>query len=290
MTGALKAGNKSPSGRTAAGPKQPALKRQVFEVSRELEYFSESELVTQTGYPREQWWPGVFVKELVDNALDACEQSGIATHIKVAFDGRELVVEDNGPGLPADVVERILDFSSRTSDKAAYVSPTRGCQGNAAKTLLAMPYVLGGGLVEIEACGIQHQIRVSTDQIAQRPRIDHHQSKIVKRPGSVIRVVLDSASSIAQTSPSRNPESYKSFSPTIASSTRMPGSIWWTMASRCGSSRRPRVGGSGCRRIPRVPTGTIQNGCADCLGATSPPNPMVGGCAPSASSSASLGA
>jgi DNA topoisomerase VI subunit B len=46
-----------------------------------LEYFSESELVTQTGYPREQWWPGVVLKELVDNTLDACEQSGIAPQI-----------------------------------------------------------------------------------------------------------------------------------------------------------------------------------------------------------------
>ena len=42
-------------------PKAPArqmktteLQRQVFTTSRELEYFSESELTTQTGYPKEQ--------------------------------------------------------------------------------------------------------------------------------------------------------------------------------------------------------------------------------------------
>jgi len=39
------------------------LKRQVFTTSRELEYFSEAELTTQTGYGKEDWWPGVVVKE-----------------------------------------------------------------------------------------------------------------------------------------------------------------------------------------------------------------------------------
>src|ERR1700730_7012509 len=101
-------------------PKQPELKREVFTTSRELEYFSEAELVTQTGYDPEDWWPGVLVKELVDNSLDACEQAGVVPEISVRFSANELVVVDNGPGLPADVLTRILDFSSRTSDKAAY--------------------------------------------------------------------------------------------------------------------------------------------------------------------------
>jgi hypothetical protein len=105
------------------------------------------------------------------------------------------VVEDNGPGLRADVIKKVLNFSSRTSDKAAYVSPTRGAQGNALKTVLAMPYVLGGGWVEIDAWGVRHQIRVSTDQVAQRPRIDHQSSEIVQKAGTTVRVVLDSACS-----------------------------------------------------------------------------------------------
>ena len=67
--------------------KTTKLKRQVFTTSRELEYFSESELTTQTGYPKEQWWPGVVVKELLDNSLDACEQAGVAPVISVDFPG-----------------------------------------------------------------------------------------------------------------------------------------------------------------------------------------------------------
>src|SRR5437899_7319699 len=44
----------------------------------------------------------------------------------------------------------------RSSDKAAYVSPTRGAQGNALKTVLAIPYVLNSDqatTVSIEAQG-----------------------------------------------------------------------------------------------------------------------------------------
>src|SRR5260370_10253991 len=115
--------------------------RQTFSISRELEYFSEAELTTQTGYGMEDWSPGVGAKELRDNALDACEQAGIPPRIEVNFQEGSLAVADNGPGLPPDVLERILGFSTRTTDKAAYVSPTRGAQGNAFKTLLAIPYV-----------------------------------------------------------------------------------------------------------------------------------------------------
>jgi DNA topoisomerase VI subunit B len=177
---------------------KPELARQVFTTSRELEYFSESELVTQTGYSREEWWPGVLVKELLDNGLDVCEQTGVVPEIVLEFTGDSLTITDNGPGIPAEVVRRILDFSTRTSDKAAYVSPTRGAQGNALKTVLAIPYVLNGGqpsAVTIEAQGLRHLITVATDQIARRPQIDHEIEEIVKSAGTSIRVELNSASS-----------------------------------------------------------------------------------------------
>jgi DNA topoisomerase VI subunit B len=173
------------------------LTREVFTTSRELEYFSEAELVTQTGYEREEWWPRVLVKELVDNGLDACEQSGAAPEISVALAGDTLTVTDNGPGIPDDVVDRILDFSSRTSDKAAYVSPTRGAQGNALKTVLAIPYVLNDGepaTVQIEALGQRHSITVSTDHVARRPQIEHRREEIVKIGGTAVQLQVDSAS------------------------------------------------------------------------------------------------
>ena len=63
------------------------LNRQTFSTSRELEYFSEAELTTQTGCGKEGWWPGVVTKELLDNALDACEQAGTPPYITVDFLG-----------------------------------------------------------------------------------------------------------------------------------------------------------------------------------------------------------
>lgn len=174
------------------------LRRQVFTIPRESEYFAEDELIKQTGYSREDWWPGVVGKEAMDNGFDICEQIGVAPEIAVEFTGDTLTISDNGPGIPSDVVKRVLDYSTRTSDKAAYISPTRGAQGNALKTVLAIPYVLGGGkpsTVTIEAQGVKHSITVATDHIERRARILHQVADIVKNQGTTVRITLDSACS-----------------------------------------------------------------------------------------------
>jgi DNA topoisomerase VI subunit B len=181
----------------SAPSRQQKLDRQVFTVSREIEYFTESELATQTGYSRSAWWPAVIVKEALDNAIDACEQAGVAPEITVKISDREISITDNGRGIPPEVVAKICDYSTRTSDKRAYVSPTRGTQGNAWKTLLAIPYVLNEGTpatTVIGACGVRHEIRVSMDQVARRPRIDNTQTQIVKNPGTSILFTREEAS------------------------------------------------------------------------------------------------
>ena len=48
------------------------LERATFTTSRLLDFFSEKELTAQTGHGPAQW-PLVILKELADNALDACE-------------------------------------------------------------------------------------------------------------------------------------------------------------------------------------------------------------------------
>ena len=217
--------------KTPAGQgKRTELKRQVFTTSRELEYFSESELTTQTGYPKEQWWPGVVVKELLDNSLDACEQAGVAPVISVDFRGQSVVVSDNGPGIASEVVHKILDFSTRTSDKQAYVSPTRGAQGNALKTLLAIPYILTGGetgTIQIESQGVRHTISVSTDHIARRPRIERGTEEIVRTDGTSILLKLDSASSNGVSQDTQNLQKlvfdYALFNPHATLTLRQPG-------------------------------------------------------------------
>jgi len=172
------------------------LERQTFTVSRELEYLTEHELTAQTGYGRQHWWPGVVAKELIDNGLDSCERAGVPPQIQVEMDGDSISVADNGPGLPEQVLTKTLDFTTRTSDKAAYVSPTRGMQGNALKTILAIPYVLSHGVasrVEVAANGVRHLVSVSTDHIRQKPQVEHCTQAIAKTEGTQVRVALDSA-------------------------------------------------------------------------------------------------
>jgi DNA topoisomerase VI subunit B len=72
-----------------------------------------------------------------------------------------------------------LDFSHRISSREAYISPTRGAQGNALKTIVAMPFVLDGeqGRVEIAARGVRHKICLRVDRIRQEPVIDHRKAK-----------------------------------------------------------------------------------------------------------------
>ena len=53
------------------------LERTTFRTSRLLEFCSRKELIAQTGHEPDAW-PLVVLKELVDNALDACEEAGIA--------------------------------------------------------------------------------------------------------------------------------------------------------------------------------------------------------------------
>jgi DNA topoisomerase VI subunit B len=179
----------------------PTLKRQTFKVSRLADFVGQRELTTQTGHPPEEW-PTVLLKELVDNALDECEEALIVPEIaiEVSTERGEIVVTDNGRGLPAETVRDILNYAYRVSSREAYVSPTRGAQGNALKTLLAMPFALHGriGNTVVEAQGVQHRITFRFDQLRQEPLIDHRPMPLVPdKKGTRLRISWpESASSI----------------------------------------------------------------------------------------------
>jgi DNA topoisomerase VI subunit B len=167
----------------------PVLSRTTFTTSRLLDFFSEKELIAQSGH-RKSDWPLVVLKELLDNALDACEEARVPPHVHVRVDDDGITVSDNGAGMPAATVAGILDFSVRVSSREAYVSPCRGAQGNALKTLLAMPFVLDGseGCVEIAACGIRHAISMKVDRIRQEPVINHQPIQADGTTGTLVRV------------------------------------------------------------------------------------------------------
>ena len=118
--------------------------RVAFTTSRALEFFTESELTTQIGY-RKELWPLVLIKELIDNAIDACETAATqAIEIGVELDKDSIAVSDNGPGIAHKIIKGVLDYNVRISDKKHYVAPTRGQLGNALKCVVAAPFVATG--------------------------------------------------------------------------------------------------------------------------------------------------
>ena len=170
-------------------PSSVKLERTTFQVSRATEYFTEKELQRQIGRGK-AWWPAALLKELVDNGLDACEVGNIAPEIEVEVGDDFFAVKDNGPGLPAAVIEGSLDFLQRVSDKVFYVSPTRGQLGNALKVVWAAPYVAHGeGKVVIETGGQRHTVEVGLDEVAQRPEVRHSvEDDASVRNGTSVRV------------------------------------------------------------------------------------------------------
>jgi DNA topoisomerase 6 subunit A-like protein/histidine kinase/DNA gyrase B/HSP90-like ATPase len=168
---------------------QTLLERTTFETSRAAEYFTVRELQAQTGQPRERF-AAVALKELVDNALDACETAGIAPSIgiEIAMEPTvmQMTVADNGAGITPETVRRILHFQTRTSDKAVYRSPTRGAQGNALKTVLGLPCALGlREPVLIEAQGVRHRILAWIDPAGEL-RLQYDEEVIPATPGTRI--------------------------------------------------------------------------------------------------------
>jgi DNA topoisomerase VI subunit B len=169
---------------------KPLAARVAFKTSRELEFFTESELTTQIGY-RKGLWPLVLIKELIDNAIDACETAATESiEIGVQLDKDSVTVTDNGPGIPAKIVKGVLDYSIRISDKKHYVAPTRGQLGNALKCVVAAPFVATGdkSLIEITARGRRHTIEIELDRIAQQPVISHRTDTAPAGIGTILKI------------------------------------------------------------------------------------------------------
>ena len=157
---------------SAALPATTTLQRETFTLSRQLEFFDPVELTKQIGFSQSDW-PVALLKELIDNSLDACESANIAPVITVDLRDDELIVADNGPGLPQEVLRQSLDYESRTSDKLGYVGPSRGQQGNALKTVWAAAFAATGeGRIKVETADYAVLITVTLDRIVQKPRLE----------------------------------------------------------------------------------------------------------------------
>jgi DNA topoisomerase VI subunit B len=165
------------------------LERETFKTSRLLDFCCRAELTKQIGHPVDQW-PLVVLKELIDNATDAAEEAGTAPVIRVEVTDKAIVITDTGPGIPPETVDGILDFAVRVSSREAYASPTRGAQGNALKTILAMAFALDGtkGETLIESRKVAHRITFKVDHVRQQPKIDHVRETSSVRNGTRITV------------------------------------------------------------------------------------------------------
>jgi len=144
--------------------------RSVFAKSRTLEFFDDKELSMQLG-PRHRWAVNM-IKELIDNALDACEYAKVNPEIILTVDENYFSIHDNGCGMPENTIKKSLDYLVRVSDKNGYIAPTRGQLGNANKCIFAAAYVATDqkSVIEIEVRGKKHLIKVDKDIIQQRPR------------------------------------------------------------------------------------------------------------------------
>ncbi len=165
------------------------LTREVFETSRELEYFTEKELRAQIGHDK-NFWPIAILRELIDNSLDACEKTDIAPIIEIGIKDDYITVSDNGTGIPIDIITKSQDYLYRVSDKAYYISPTRGQMGNALKVIYAAPFVVdpeNPGYVEISSHGELHHISITMDRIAGKPVIKDEVSSFV-RNGTFVKI------------------------------------------------------------------------------------------------------
>ena len=165
------------------------LTRTTFETSRLIEFFSEKELQMQIGHPKFAW-PIALAKELIDNALDACDSANIAPEIEVTLENDSIAVQDNGPGLPEKTLKRSLDYLIRVSDKSFYVSPTRGQLGNALKCVYAAPFVASGehGLVEVMTRGIAYRIDVKLNHILQQPELKLTEESGFVKNGTLVKI------------------------------------------------------------------------------------------------------
>jgi hypothetical protein len=176
---------------------EPKLTRVAFKVSRLMEFCSRRELESQTAHSMFDW-PLVVIKELADNGLDGCEEAEVAPEIAVTVKPHTIFVGDNGPGISGETIESILDYAIRASSREAYVSPTRGAQGNALKTILAMGYVLNreiagaadaAGVTIIEARGVAHRIEFRVDHINSQPKIVHTRTPSEVEVGTKVTIV-----------------------------------------------------------------------------------------------------
>ena len=110
------------------------LQMDILKESRGAEYFTNLHALIGLSADR---WQEVITKELLDNALDAVDQLN-TKEISIICDDTTFAVCDNGGGIPEEALDNIYDFNLYVSSKRHVRTVSRGAQGNALKTIIAL--------------------------------------------------------------------------------------------------------------------------------------------------------
>jgi len=142
----------------------------VLTKKKEMDLFTLDGLTKQTGVDSNQW--NIYIiKELIDNAIDVCESSNIAPCISVAVNDNGIKIQDNGPGISKELLNKIINLNIYAGSKYYYKRPTRGAQGNALLTILPMPYIISNCKISdcatIRSENKQFDISILHDDIKQ---------------------------------------------------------------------------------------------------------------------------
>jgi hypothetical protein len=165
--------------------------RAILSFSRDLEFATETELAKRMGCERGLWLRATL-KELIDNALDGCEEAGVEIPLILVevVGGNKLAVSDNGRGMSPELVERLCIRSERTSTREAYAAPDRGAQGNALQVLMALRFGFGreeAGLT-ITSQGVEHSIRLRVNRLEQRVDLERLTIAVPPAPGTIVTI------------------------------------------------------------------------------------------------------
>lgn len=167
---------------------------------KQSDLFTTDGLQKQTGMEIHRW--NIYIiKELLDNAIDACESIGVPPKIQVRIskEGKSLIfsVKDNAGGMTKDQLEKIIDLSTYSGTKYYYRRCSRGMQGNALLTILGIPFVLdrtidyeSGAAISIITNGVGYSIRLTEDRIAQAFKFDLIENSISNTQGTEIIIKI----------------------------------------------------------------------------------------------------
>lgn len=124
---------------------------------------SANTLTQKAGVPAYLLGP-LVIKELADNALDA----GGRVEVNIEPDGT-VVVDDNGPGIPHDLIPLLFSIRRPLTTSKIVRLPTRGALGNGLRVVMGAVYASGGTL-EIETGGQDEEPMA----FVLKPRDDGH--------------------------------------------------------------------------------------------------------------------